>query len=1023
MVVLPGTYYLAVSVPTVSGGPPPIYENGTGPEQITLNPGDQTPSVGTSYAPTLTVVVNGPSGGTEGNFNGELNGTTVTLTPIGISEPTWWTGSWPPSCYTSDGSDGGSASSCPFQVPPGSYGVTVSGLPDDECDLSFSGDIDPKYGCDPLSTGQLTEPYEVSGSSGQTPSAFSAGSSNTITFNTESPPVLQVTVNPACDINGSVFLAGCESYGAVQGSVVTLTPVDSSSSGPTQTCTVGNGDPTGYCSFEVPEGGGNYQVALSNAPLDCPDFLTLFANCPPDPPPDAETVVEPYLVSSDNPQGPVSLSDGNTQSVSFQLESPPELQVNVGGGAFDWSAVSNAVITLTPTDAASNPPGLLTQGCSLDYPEYPSGPTCLLEAQSGQYNVTISNLQLDCADINYEDGEGAPCLPYEVSGGPTQTVDLSDGNLSSVTFTIIQPPIVAVDMNGPYPANILFTSVGTSALNGNAAPGQCTTIGGQCTDELPVGTYDATVTEISAPYEVLDSPQMFTVSPGNVTTVNFNETLINSSGSLPPGLGNVETGGSTSTNGTASANDGEVAASASGEGSVSVGQYGDTAPAGAPSFGYAGSYADVYVWPGSDFTSLTIVDCSLASFPAGTTPTLYWSDDGTAVPVSSQSFSVGPPACISFTITSTSSPDLAQMTGTVFFAAPTASPPTATISSPATGKTYAVGQLVTTSFTCTEGASGPGIASCSDNNDGSGTSGVLDTSAPGTFTYTVTATSGDSQTGTASITYTVAAGATQTITFSHGPRHAIYGRHFKVHASGGASHNPVVVSIDKSAIAVCQLASDGVTVNFIGTGLCVIDATEAGNAKYAPATAQLSFVVIPANQVIHFTSGPQSHRVGDTYDLSANGGDSGNPVVFTIDASSMLVCAISSGSTVNFIGVGSCVIHANEAGDPDYNPAPEVTRTISVNPGEQVIHFTSIPPANPRVGGSYQVSASGGASGNPVIFTIAPGSDSSCTLGKDGKTVSFIKAGNCTIRADQAGNANYESASQVSQSVTIEKSS
>jgi hypothetical protein len=86
---------------------------------------------------------------------------------------------------------------------------------------------------------------------------------------------------------------------------------------------------------------------------------------------------------------------------------------------------------------------------------------------------------------------------------------------------------------------------------------------------------------------------------------------------------------------------------------------------------------------------------------------------------------------------------------------PEAPPPTAEITAPASGKTYAVGELVKTKFSCAEGVGGPGLASCTDSNGGSGTKGTLDTAATGIYTYTVTATSENGQTGTAQITYAV----------------------------------------------------------------------------------------------------------------------------------------------------------------------------------------------------------------------------------------------------------------------------
>src|SRR4029077_10003868 len=127
------------------------------------------------------------------------------------------------------------------------------------------------------------------------------------------------------------------------------------------------------------------------------------------------------------------------------------------------------------------------------------------------------------------------------------------------------------------------------------------------------------------------------------------------------------------------------------------------------------------------------------------------------------------------------------------------------------------------------------------------------------------------------------------------------------------------------------------------------------------------------------------------------------------------VCTIS-GSTVSFIGAGTCVIDANQAGNANYNAAPQAQQSFIVGKGSQTISFTSSPPANPAVGGTYVVSATA-TSGLSVTFTIAAASASVCSI--SGSMVTFIGTGTCTINANQAGNANYNAAPQVQQSFTV----
>ncbi len=352
----------------------------------------------------------------------------------------------------------------------------------------------------------------------------------------------------------------------------------------------------------------------------------------------------------------------------------------------------------------------------------------------------------------------------------------------------------------------------------------------------------------------------------------------------------------------------------------------------------------------------------------------------------------------------------------------------ATLATPSLTTTAAGDQLVAGYFAYDGGASGitwtppAGMTEIGDATNGSSRSGELDTvaqaAAGATGQKTATA-SAKQDYGVAALT-ALAPKQTQTIGFtSTAPAPAsVGGATYTPAASGGGSGNPVIFTIDPAASGVCAIAAG--VVSFTGAGTCVIDANQAGNGAYtaAPQTQQ-TFTVGGGTtpQTISFSSSaPVGATVGGTYTPVATA-TSGLGVAVTVDAAASAVCTISGG-VVTFTGAGTCVIDANQAGNATYAPAPQAQQSFGVGLTSQAIAFTSSAPAPASIGGAtYTPTASGGGSGNPVIFTIDPAASGVCAI--TAGVVSFTGAGTCVIDANQAGNSAYSPAPQVQQSVAV----
>ena len=127
----------------------------------------------------------------------------------------------------------------------------------------------------------------------------------------------------------------------------------------------------------------------------------------------------------------------------------------------------------------------------------------------------------------------------------------------------------------------------------------------------------------------------------------------------------------------------------------------------------------------------------------------------------------------------------------------------------------------------------------------------------------------------------------------------------------------------------------------VGAQTLSVTLTPADTSDYTTATASVALTVNPVAQTISFTA-PASVTYGSApIALSATGGTSGNPIIFTVLSGPGSL----SGNTLNLNGAGLVVVAANQAGNANYQAATQVTQSIVVNPASSVIAVASS--ANP----------------------------------------------------------------------------
>ncbi len=295
----------------------------------------------------------------------------------------------------------------------------------------------------------------------------------------------------------------------------------------------------------------------------------------------------------------------------------------------------------------------------------------------------------------------------------------------------------------------------------------------------------------------------------------------------------------------------------------------------------------------------------------------------------------------------------------------------------------------------------------SANANGVWSFNVTSALAAGTHTVIASDTSNPGQTGTTTFTLTVSSLPAQTISFT-APSTGLIGGTATLTATASSG---LTVSLLSTTPGICAIT--GTTVSYISAGTCSITASQAGNTSFAPAPNVIQTITVNALITVAVTGPVSTKSTTPTITGTAPAGDT---ISISIDGVVIGTTTASQTGTWSFVVTGALITGTHSVIATDTTASPNVTSsafslTISaLTP--QTISFTA--PSTGTIGAGVVLTANASSGLTVNLSSTTP---SICVL--NGKSVSYLAAGTCSITASQAGNTTFAAAAPVTQTIIV----